>query len=173
MKNKMNKKDLNKKGISTVIATVLMIAIVIVIVGIVWISISGLIGQQIESSESCFGNFGKVTLDKRYTCYNPSSNELQFSINVGDIVLDSVLVSVSSQSGAKSFEIENTTISDVKRYGGVYGEIIEIPEKNAGVTYVVNVSGLGITNPDSISIAPIINKNQCEVSDSLSNIGVC
>ena len=65
MKNKMNKKDLNKKGISTVIATVLMIAIVIVIVGIVWISISGLIGQQIESSESCFGNFGKVTLDKR------------------------------------------------------------------------------------------------------------
>lgn len=174
----MNKEDLNKrqknnKGISTVIGTVMMITLVLVIVGVVWVSINNLVGEQIKATESCFGNFGKVILDKRYTCYNSSSNELQFSINIGNIVVDSVLVSISSQSGTKSVGISNTTISNIKMYNGVYGGLVEIPGKNAGFTYVADINGLGIGIPDSISIAPIINENQCEISDSLFDINVC
>ena len=164
---------LSKRGISTVIGTVIMITLVLVVVGVVWVSINNLVTKQIKSTESCFGNYGKVTLDKRYTCYNSSSNETQFSINVGDIIVDSVLVSISSQSGTKSLKISNTTMSNVRMYNGVYGGLVEAPGENSGFTYVVNTNGLGIGVPDSISIAPIMNENQCEVSDSLSNIGNC
>jgi len=163
----------NKRGISGVIATVIMIALVLAVVGVVWISVSTLVNEQVKDSEACFGNFGKVTLDKKYTCYNATRNEFQFSINVGDITVDSVLSSVSSASGTKSFDIENTTINNVRTYSGSYGGIVQAPGKNSGFTYVVNLTGLGIGKPDSISIAPIINGNQCEISDSLSNIGNC
>jgi len=169
----MNKRGRDKRGISTIIATVIMITLVLIVVGVVWVSVNNLIGKQIETSESCFGNFGKIKLDKRYTCFNSSSDELQFSINIGDIVIDSVLVSISSKSGARSFEISNTTINNVKMYNDEYGELVKVPEKNAGFTYVANVVGLGVVNPDSISIAPIINGNQCEISDSLPSINGC
>ena len=173
MKNKMDKRYSNKKGISTVIATVIMITLVLVIIGVIWVSINTLISKEIKTTESCFGNFGKVTLDKRYTCLNSSSNELQFSINIGDITVDRVLVSISSLSGSKSLEISNTTMNNVKMYNGVYGGLVEVPEKNAGLTYVVDISGLGISTPDSISIAPIISEIQCGVSDSLFEISKC
>lgn len=168
-KNKLK----NREGVSTIIATMILILIVITVAGVVWVSVNNLIDKQVRSSESCFGNFGKITLDKRYTCYNSSLNEFQFSINVGDINIDSLLVSISSRSGTKSFKILNNTINNVKTYNEVYGGIIKVPEKNAGLTYVVNITGLGIGSPDSISIAPIINANQCEVSDSLSKIDNC
>ena len=173
MKNKMNKIGLNKRGISTVIATVIMITLVLVIIGVVWVSINNLVSKEIKTTESCFGNFGKVTLDKRYTCLNSSSNELQFSINIRDVTIDSVLVSISSQSGTKSLEISNINMSNIKMYNGTYGELVEIPGKNAGFTYVVDINGLGIGSPDSISIAPIISENQCGVSDSLLEIDKC
>ena len=173
MKNKMDKMNLKKRGISTVIATVIMITLVLVIIGVVWVSINNLVSKEIQTAESCFGNFGKVTLDKRYTCLNSSSNELQFSISIGDITIDSVLVSISSQSGSKSLEISNTNMSNVKMYNGVYGQLVEIPEKNSGFTYVVDINAFGIGSPDSVSIAPIISENQCGVSDSLLDISKC
>ena len=164
---------MKRRGISTVIGTVIMIALVIVIVGIVWVSINTLVNSQIQSSESCFGNFGKVQIEKRYTCYNQSSNEFQFSVSVGDIKVDSVLVSLASSSGTKSINIGNSTVSNVRMFNGNYGETVVAPEKNAGYTYVVNVTGFGIGIPDSVSIAPVINDNQCEISDSLNDVGVC
>ena len=167
----MNKK--NDKGISGVVATVIMIAIVVVVIGIVWVFVNDLISDQIETSTSCYGNFGKVSLDKKYTCYNLSSNEFQFSINIADITIDRVLVSISSTSSSKSFKISDTQISSVRMYSGAYGDVIKIPGKNAGSTYVANVSEFGIGAPDSIKIAPIINDIQCDVSDSIFEIDTC
>lgn len=163
----------SNKGISGIIATVIMIAIVIGVVGVVWVSINNLISEKIKSTESCYGNFGKVTLEKRYSCYNSTSNEFQFSIKIRDIVVDSVLISISSPSSSKSFEISNIAINNVKMYNGTYGEVITIPEKNAGFTYVVNTSEFGIGIPDTITIAPIINDIQCEISDLLAEIDKC
>ena len=163
----------SNKGISGIIATVIMIAIVMGVIGVVWISINTLISEKIKSTESCYGNFGKVTLERRYSCYNSTSNEFQFSIKIGDIVVDSVLVSISSPSSSKSFEISDIAINNVKMYNGTYGEVITIPEKNAGFTYVVNTSEFGVGIPDTIAIAPIINDIQCEISDSLVDISGC
>jgi flagellin-like protein len=164
---------MNKKGVSGVIATVMMIALVLVVVSVVWVSINNLIGEKIDESEACFGNFGKVTLEKKYTCQNVSSGEFQFSINVGDITVDSVLVSVGSVSAAKSITINGSSISNVKMYGGVSGGTISLPGKNSGFTYVIDLASFGVGTPNSIKIAPIINSRQCDVSDSLATIENC
>tara|TARA_Y100000031_G_scaffold109380_1_gene120372 strand:- start:433 stop:1011 length:579 start_codon:yes stop_codon:yes gene_type:complete len=164
----------NRKGISGIVATVIMIALVVGITAIVWVVINNLVKEQIGSSESCFGNFGEVSLNKQYTCYNSGSSEIQFAMNIGDISIDSVIVSVSGQSGAKSFEVKNNlTYSYVKMYSGSYEGTLQLPDKNSGLTYVINLSGIGITDATSIKIAPIINANQCEVSDSILEISNC
>ena len=171
---KMVSQKIEKKGVSTIIATVIMIALVIIIISVLWVVVNNLIGEQIASSESCFGNFGKINFNKQYTCYNSSLNEIQFAINIEDIDVEGVLVSVSGQSGTKSFEVKDgLTYSYVKMFGGIYNESLNLPGKNAGLTYVIDLDVIGIANATSTKIAPIIRGTQCEVSDSITSLGNC
>lgn len=163
----------NQKGISQIIATMLMIVLVLGATSIVFSVVNNLVQDEIESSESCFGNFGKVTINKQYTCQDFDSNEFQFLINVGDVNIGGLLVSVSGNSGTKSFKITNEAMSFVKTYNGLYGQVVNPPNKNSGLTYIINLSEISVGGVDSITIAPIMENNQCEVSDSLSGIDNC
>jgi len=163
-----------KKGISGIIATIIMMALVIFIASVLWVVVNGLVRDQIEITESCFGNFGKINFNKQYTCYDPSLNEIQFAINVENINIEGVLISVSGQSGTKSFEVKaGSTYGYVKMFGGGYGGALSIPGTNAGLTYVISLDILGITNVTSTRMAPIISGTQCEVSDSVLEINNC
>ena len=86
----------NRRGISGIVVTMLMIALVVVVTTIVWTAINSLIKENISSSQDCFGNFGKITLDKKYTCYDSDINVVRFSINIADIKVDDLLISISN-----------------------------------------------------------------------------
>ena len=163
----------NQKGISQILATMIMIVLVLGAASIVFSVVRNLVSEEVKSSESCFGNFGKITINKQYTCRDFDSNEIQFLINVGDVNIDGFLVSVSGNSGAKSFKITDEAISFVRTYNGLYGEVINPPNENSGLTYFVNLNEINIGDADSITIAPIIEGVQCEISDSLSGIDDC
>jgi len=163
----------DKKGLSQIIATIVMIVIVLAITSIVFGVVTNLVNEKIEESESCFGNFGKVSIDKKFTCQNPSSKEVQFLVVVGDIEINSILVSISGKLGSKNFQINDTSLTFLRTYNGLYGEKLSIPGKNSGVTYLVNLEEINIGDVSSIQIAPNINGNQCEFSDSLSQIDDC
>lgn len=161
----------NKKGVSGIIATIIMVGMVIATISIVWNFVNDIVEDRLSESESCFGIFGEVAINSEYTCYNFSSNALQFSISMGDIDVDEVLVSISGEGTTQGIKIGNVaqTIIDVTNYpsGSV---MISLPQKNSGSTYIKsNVA----TKPDSIKIAPIINQKQCEISDLLSEIDNC
>lgn len=161
----------NKKGLSMVISAMIMIVLVIAAVGIIWTIVKNLIEGKIEETESCFGIFDKVSINNRYTCYESSSDEVQFSINIGDIDVDKILVLISGIQDSKSIEIYNGVIySDVKNYGSEYNTSLNLPGKNGGLTYVVKDFS---DNPNSIEISPVINKNVCGISDSLFEIDDC
>ena len=161
----------SKKAASGIIEMVIMIGLVIAITAIVWGVVNGIIGTQVKSTESCFGNFGKVSFNKQYTCANSAAGEVQFSLALGDLKIDGILVSLSGVSASKSFKIDNsTTFSYIKMYGGSYGGALSLPEKNSGLTYVVDLSGLGVSDATSIKVSPIISGNQCEVSDSINEL---
>lgn len=167
MKNKIN----NKRGLSTVVITVIMIALVMVVTTIVWVAVNNLVREEISSSESCFGIFNKVTIGKQYSCYDAANNLVQFSINVGEIDVDEVLVSVSGSAGTKSFKISNEEqeITDLTNYDG--SSLVKLPGKNSGKTYKLSW-GL-LSEPNMIQIAPVVRGKQCETSDSLQNIESC
>ena len=185
----------NHKGLSGVITAVIMIALVMAAAGIVWGVVNNVLKGQMESSEACFGNYNKVTINSIYTCYNSELDTFQFSLNIGDIEVDEVLVSVSSEGATNSYTLTN----DAQTITGLFpyvtqgfdcdeeilfcegeevcingncvlpGEVM-LPAKNAGLTYIA--SGFSV-KPDLIRIAPIISGQQCEVSDTVSNIEAC
>lgn len=164
----------NKRGISEIIITLIMIGLVLVATAIVWGAVNGVIKGKIDSSKSCFGNFGKVAIEKKYTCYDSGPpKKVRVSISVGDVDIEGVLVSISNQDETKSFKLTDTEqiTEDVTYYRFTPPEGVKIPEKNSGKTY--NYTWNPAFAPKSIQIAPIINGNQCDVSDTLSSIDNC
>ena len=163
-----------KKGMSTVVASVIMIALVVSLTGIVWTVVNTLVTENLETAESCFGVFDQVQINRDYTCYNSSGQETIISISIGDLDVDKILVAVESGGSSDSFEILNASsdIPNVVSYPSRNAEI-SIPRKNGGKTYIFSNSNAGLGPTNSIKIAPYVNGVSCEASDSLSYIDDC
>ncbi len=163
----------DKRALSTVVITVILIALSMAAIVLVWGFVNNLIKKQIGSSESCFGNYDKIQINKQYTCYEDlgESYAIRFSLIIGDVDVDKVIVSISSESAVKSYAItgEESTITGLENYPSGTTDI-KLPGKNSGLTY--RATGFDST-ADLIQIAPVIGENQCEVSDSLSEIESC
>ena len=157
-----------KKGLSTVISVLLMILLAIIIVGVVWTIINSLIKTEMRSSV-CFGKTDKLALNNDYTCYDSDKKEFHFSVERGDVDIDGIVVMISNVYETKSYEIkkEAETIPGLINYDGTTS--IKIPDKNAGLTYIVKK----IEKPSSIKVAMIIGEQQCAISDSIEQIDDC
>lgn len=166
----------NKAGLSEVVTTLLIIVLSLVAIGVVWTFVSNLLHKQISSSESCVGNIDKVKLEPHYTCFesdssgNPSA--VRFSLSIGDIDVDKIIVSIASSNKIQSYTITNTpsSVGGLKPIPYSGSTQVVLPGKNSGATY----NATGFTGEiDSIRIAPVINGNQCDVSDSITQIEDC
>lgn len=167
---------MNKKAVSGVVVTVIMVSLVLVAISIVWGVINNLIETNLAKTEACFNIFEKINLNRKNICYDLATKEFFVSVNVKDIDVEGILVSISGDQKTKSFKIDNTKITDVKNLNDAsYGAVeLEIPGQNSGLTYIVDISSSGYDiTPDSVEIAPIINKNQCDKSDSMKTINEC
>ncbi len=162
----------NKKGLSGVITAVLMIALAMAAVIIVWNVVNNLVSEKLEETSSCFDVFGKITINNRYTCYDDTNKGFQFSLNMGDLDVDEVLVSISGAGTTNSYSLSNTATAIAGLSPGLIGSgegNVKLPSKNGGLTYNANMS----VKPDSVQIAPKISGKQCEVSDTLNQIDSC
>lgn len=163
-----------KKAMSEVISTMIMVGLVIVLIATVWVVINNIVGKETKNIESCFGNFDKISINEAYTCYNTTSAETQFSINVGAITIDKILVSISSGGASKTITLTSTDagLDYLKTYPNTPGAII--PSNNSGKTYILNQTNASLSGyPDSIQIAAVIGGQKCQTSDSLENIESC
>lgn len=167
----------NKKGLSTVIATVLMILLVTVSMSIVWVFVRGIVSEKTEGTKPCFDveSSQTVTINGYYTCYNSTHGKVQFSIDIGDAQIDGLIVSILVDGNSKSFTLTNqlTYVPGLVPYGAISGNV-KLPGKNEGKTYVASGSWIVAgSKVDSIKIAPIIGDKQCEASDSTYTVEDC
>ena len=167
----------NKKGLSAVVVTLMLILLSIVAVGLVWTFVSNVLNKQISSSEACVGNVDKVKLEPHYTCWEPGANgnpsAVRVSLSLGDVDVDKVIISISSADKIQSYTITNTlsNVDGLKPVPYSSGSTqVVLPLKNSGLTY--NATGFS-SEIDSIKIAPVIKGNQCDVSDTLTQIENC
>ncbi len=166
-----------KRALSTVIATVLLILLVLVTTTIVWTFVKNMVTERTEGVQECFEaqSAGKVVLNNYYTCYNKTTNEVQFSINIGDIDINALVVLISTGGESRSFTITNndTVISNLKPYKGEYSTPVKLPGKNEGKTYVAGGFGTDIEKVDWIKLSPIVGTKQCGSSDEDYEIASC
>ena len=161
---------------STVVATLLIIGLTLVAAGMIWGVVGNLIGDKLESAERCSNLLEKIEIEEDFTCYDKPLNELHISINIKELELDGILVSIANETQAKSFEIsQDVQIPYVKNYDGT--SYLDVGGQNSGKTYIVKLVGsesLGLLGtPELIEIAPVIEQEQCEVVDSFSRILNC
>lgn len=173
----MDKKlQYKNKGLSTVIATVLLIALVMATSTIVWVSTNKLIDSKTKGTQECFkiASSENVVLNEEYTCFNPTTDEVQFSLDIGDVEIDGVVISILVGGNSKVFTLTNTpqVISDIRPYKGIVGDAVKLPGKNEGKTYIAS----GFTESEVIQwikIAPIIDDKQCDMTDEVYKVVDC
>lgn len=161
----------NKKALSQIVSAVLLITLTISAIAIIGVTLQTFVIDRLDSAGSCYGVLDKVKFNNDWTCYNQTSNEMQFSIEVGDIDVESVLISVSMGDSSIIINLKNetTTIENVTYLDRVSNEV-SLPSKEGGKTYLLE----GVDEkPVKILIAPYVGTKQCDVSDRVDSIFNC
>ncbi len=169
----------HKKGLSGIITAMIMIGMVLAAAIIIWTVVNNIL-EGSKGAESCIGIINKVTINEIYTCYelistSPDVYHIQFSLSIGDIDVDEIVVSIAAAGEIKSFILTNEDDVKIDNLGNyptpIFGDdLIKLPGKNAGKTYVTDYFS---STPNLIKIAPTINGKSCDISDSLSGIESC
>lgn len=162
----------NKRGLSGVVTMVILIAVVMAGTTIVWSVTKKTVESQVDQAKSCYGIYDKVAINSEYTCYDADTDRLYLGINVGDVDIDEILVSITPTSeDSTSFVLtsELQTITNIGPYPSTSGQV-KAPDKKSGNTYVISSMTSSI---DNIKLAPKVGDKQCEVSDTLYSVPAC
>jgi len=160
----------NKKGLGQVVSTLLMILITIAAVASIYGVINSFVNKQLDDTKSCYNVYDKIEINNQYTCYNETANETYISIEIKDIQIDSLLVSISYEDFANPFELsyKNEILPNVFNYPDKT-PTVKLPGTEAGKTYIYNITGI----PEKITIAPKINGKLCAAADTVDNVPTC
>ena len=163
---------MEKRGIDSIIATMLLVLLTVVLAGVIWVSINGVVNKNISQSV-CYKSYNEVTFNNQYTCYNSSSNQVQFSVNAGNINISGFTVAMTTSNGneSESVTVKNTSqsVQSLEMYNG--STSIAVPGANSGLTYLFSWNSTD--EPSTIQIAPILGSQQCPASDSIAQISNC
>ena len=175
---------MNKKGVSAVVATVILIVVTIMAASIIWVMVQNLIDRQTHQSESCLMSFKEMKIDPKYTCYDSPNSKLVFLLD---------RTSERNQTQSERFEAvqieivgENSTFAfTILNNNSIVGDFLKNAENTENVItpdfnsakkyffYPLRVSNQSIGKIKSIAIAPIIASQKCAVIDSLNQIPEC
>jgi FlaG/FlaF family flagellin (archaellin) len=163
-----------KKALSPVISAVFLVALSIAAIAILWGFLNNLISEKLTDSGNCMDLIdGGILIERSYTCYNASSNELDIGIKFGNKKIDSLRIGLNSKGDSNEINIPGN-YSYLKKYNENYNTLTELSTGTR--TYTINLTNLpnGLNDkPDSIEIYPIIGGSECGKSDSISKISSC
>lgn len=133
----------DKRGISTLIATVLIIGITIAAFGIVYTFVMPIVREGIEASKFCADAQLSLVGERGYSCYDSGSGTLYSQIARGpkNTSIDEIQI-IYSEAG-------NSFISTI-------GPSVGIVQPNGEKVYNVSYNASGFTNIDSVSIAAVV-----------------
>ena len=144
-----------KKGISAIVATVLIILITVAAVTIIWAAIIPMVTDSLASGTNCLAADRALTLEnKGYTCINSDGIvSVQVALGSDNVSLSGVQILISKDGSTKSETIETG-----------------LPGVNGAK--VLNTTDNDFLDADTVSIAPIVTvggtKKTCTVSNEVA-----
>ncbi len=155
----------NKKGISPVVATVLIILITVAAVTVIWAAIIPMVRERLGSSMTCSDAMTQIRLlNEGYTCKASDGRNVSIQIkrlskpfNLADI---QVLVSAGGDTTMFKIKNDTTTIIPI-------GADVPLPGANEEKVYIINTSSVAGAI-SMVQIAPIVgvgsSEEICDVS---------
>jgi len=137
-----------KKGVSPVIATVLLLVLTIVAISILAVFIIPFVKNSLGSSKGCFDVLGDIKFDAegRYNCHAQSTSPLGtlrtgFSVRIDSDEIVGFSLTLFQQGSANSFRIENGTtdpdvVSVLRMLTADFNKPLIVPIKGGVRTYV-------------------------------------
>jgi hypothetical protein len=166
-----------KKGVSPVIATILLVVVSIAAIAIIAGIIIPFVRDSLDDSKKCFEIRDYVTIDSgsAYTCYQNDSGDYFINISVKRGVketnIEGFMIAISGGGSSETFEIKNGTSDQrIKMLDGTSNLVI--PTRGGTRTYSLNTS----TNLPEIGyaeISPILGGGGTCDSIGQVNIGKC
>jgi flagellin-like protein len=156
----------NKKGVSAIVATVLIILITVAAVTIFWASIVPMINYQLDTGLVCLDAVQQITLvDSGYTCLNNDTLSVQIKHGREPVDLVDIQVLASVNGTTTSYFLMNDS-DDVS-------SVDDLPGVNEVKTYTID----GVDKDmSSVEIAPVLATGAttkiCDVT-SIVNIRSC
>ena len=153
----------DKKGISAVVATVLIILITVAAVTIIWAAIIPMISNQLQEGTICLDAVSQVTIGGGYTCYNANTTTSEGN------------ASIQIKHGAKDFTLSAVQVLFYE--GGsttsvTYDTASNLPGVNEEKVVTVLYDNKTVAGPDKVEIAPIVTvgnaQETCGVSASFA-----
>lgn len=144
---------MNKRGVSAIVATVLIVLITVAAVTLLWTAISPLIDKNLSGGTSCFSVQNKLSIDvnKQHTCWNISGNpstiklRIEREANTPDLAGFEIIIDDNGDS------IINDSLTDD---ASVTSNALT---ENGKKIYNFNL-GSPLTGPIKASIAPRVNQ---------------
>jgi flagellin-like protein len=170
-------KMVNKKAISPVITTILLILVAIAAVGVVAGFIIPFVRENLRSE--CFDAVDQIEIDtaSKYTCYYMEDGHAILNVSVKrgakPLGIERFMITVFGEGESDTFDVKEGLLlpEELGRVRMLDGsEIIEIPKVREMKTYSLNTTLSEIT---STEIAPVVSGNvQCDAADR-KNIYPC
>jgi len=147
---------INNKGISAVVATVLIILITVAAVTIIWAAIIPLIQGQLDTTTSCLTAQTEIILGSDFTCIEPSGSILvQIKAGASSVSLSDVQVILYEGGNSNS-----TRIVSLEAY-----DSDDLPSANSAKVFNItlgNVTAMGFTSPDRVQLAPVVSEGNTQ-----------
>jgi len=173
MKKGLISLNLKKRGVSPVVATVLILLITVVAASIISVFVIPFVREGLSGGQECFEILGDLSFDSSpYNCnyINSSDSNIQrtgFSIRMDSDKIIGFKVSLLKSGSADSYEITNGTtdpdvISVIAMLGQNFGNTLVIPDGGGVRTYIANDLF------DRVELFPIVGTGRlCEQSDTI------
>lgn len=151
----------DKKGISAIVATVMIILITVAAVAIVWTAVVPMIQNQLEAGTICLDASQLTLANKGYTCIENSGGDVSIQVQRGakDFDLTDIQVLVSAGGSTNSYSV----VDDVSG--------ATLPGTNEERVYSIS-TGLSGDEIEEVQVAPIIStgvsEKTCDVSSKLT-----
>lgn len=151
----------NKKGISAVVATVLIILITVAAITIVWAAIIPMINNQLDQGTLCLDAVSQLSImDAGYTCVDSTAKTLSLQIKKGATNFELADIQVLISSGGN---IESVKLLDTYA-------LADLPDANEEKVFILNITAILLTGTiDSVKIAPIVKVGNTQEICSVSS----
>lgn len=169
----------DKKGISGVVETILLILIVVIAIGILVAFLIPFVRKNLDEAGSCIDTINQIKLNPAYTCYYSSGGNTGMLVNieVEKLKIDEIVILLSGGGESKNIKIKNGTLgsNDLNMYRDTppWDDLV-VPRENEGKTYWIPFSFTGQPNfkyymskVEQVKIAPIIKGKQCDIVDDI------